>query len=353
MQLLIYGKWIYEETMKVGIVGWGTISDIHAQALVSAENCSLNAACTTSTSKNKLIRNKYDIEIFNNYEDMLNSDLIDSVSICTPSGAHLDFAVEAARKKKNVIIEKPIEVTVERAKEIINACKENDVALAIIYQSRYLSSVKKIKEVISKKQLGKIFHASAYVKWYRDQEYYDSAAWRGTKKLDGGGVLINQAIHTVDLLQYFVGNVIEVSAFTGAFTHTNIEVEDSVTAILRFENEAIGVIEASTSINPAQSRRIEIHGEKGSVILDGDIGVIKIDGYENENENLDASKSSADSPLAGFSIIPHKNQFEEISNRIMNGEVPSVSGVEALKSLAIVEGIYHSSRDKRIISLEK
>lgn len=337
--------------MKVGIVGWGTISDIHAQAIVTSENCSLNAAFTSSTSKNKLIRNKYDIEVFNNYEDMLNSDLIDSVSICTPSGAHLDFAVEAAGKKKNVIIEKPIEVSVERAKQIINACKENYVALAIIYQSRYLSSVQKIKEVISKKQLGKIFHSSAYVKWYRDQEYFDSGAWRGTKKLDGGGVLINQAIHTIDLLQYFVGNIVEISSFTGTFTHSNIEVEDSATAILRFENEAIGVIEASTSINPAQSRRIEIHGEKGTVILDGDKAVIKIDGYESDDENLEKKKSGADSPLSGFSIIPHKMQFEEISNRIMNGEVPSVSGEEALKSLAIVEGIYHSSRDKRIISL--
>lgn len=339
--------------MKVGIVGWGTISDIHAQALVAAENCSLNAVFTSSTSKNIAILEKYNVEIFNNYEDMLNSNLIDSVSICTPSGAHLEFAVEAARKSKNVIIEKPIEVTVDRAKEIINACEENDVALAIIYQSRYLSAVQKIKDVISKNQLGKIFHASAYVKWYRNQEYYDSGAWRGTKELDGGGVLINQAIHTIDLLQYFVGNVMDVSAFTGTFTHNNIEVEDSSTAILRFENGAIGMIEASTSIKPAQSRRIEIHGEKGTVILDGDNAIIKIDGYENDNENMEVSNSGADSPLSGFSIIPHKKQFEEISNGIMNGEVPNVSGAEALKSLAIVEGIYHSSRDKKIISLEK
>lgn len=339
--------------MKVGIVGWGTISDIHAQALVEAENCSLNAVFTSSISKNKLILEKYNVEIFNNYEDMINSNLIDSVSICTPSGAHLEFALKAARKGKNIIIEKPIEVTVKRAKEIINACEENHVALAVIYQSRYLSSVQRIRDIISKKRLGKIFHASAYVKWYRNQEYYDSGAWRGTKELDGGGVLINQAIHTVDLLQYFVGNVKEVSAFTGTFTHNNIEVEDSSTAILRFENGAIGTIEASTSINPAQSRRIEIHGEKGTVILDGDNAVIQIDGYENDNENSEVSKSGSDSPLSGFSIIPHKKQYEEISNKIMNREMPNVSGEEALKSLAIVEGIYHSSRDKNIISLEK
>ena len=339
--------------MKVGIVGWGTISDIHAQALVAAENCSLKAVFTSSTSKNKSILEKYDIEIFNNYEDMLNSNLIDSVSICTPSGAHLEFAVEATRKKKNVIIEKPIEVTVERAEEIINACKENDVALAIIYQSRYLNAAQKIKDVISKNLLGKIFHASAYIKWYRTEEYYDSGAWRGTKELDGGGVLINQAIHTIDLLQYFVGNVKEVSAFTGTFTHKNIEVEDSTAAILRFENEAIGVIEASTSVKPAQARRIEIHGENGTVILDGDNAIIKIEGYESENEDLEESNSGADSPLSGFSFIPHKKQFEEIADRIMNVKEPNVSGAEALKSLAIVEGIYHSNNDKRIVSIDK
>lgn len=337
--------------LKYGIVGWGTISGIHAQALTNACNCLLSAVYTSSEIKAKEIKTKYNVDVFTNYNDMLKSD-IDVVSICTPSGTHLEYGVQAAVNGKHVVVEKPIEITTERGRELINACKNNNVLLGVIFQNRYLDAVKKIKKFIDENGLGKIHHVSAYVKWWRGQDYYDSSQWRGTYKLDGGGALMNQSIHTVDLLIYLIGNIKEVAAFTGTFAHERIEVEDSAVIAVKFESGAIGVMEVSTSIQPAQPRRIEIHGEKGTVILNGDEAVFNIPGFESSIESV-ISNSGADSPLAGFKFEPHMLQLEEISEAILNKNEIRVDGEEALKSLAVVKAVYKASKLNRIELIPK
>lgn len=335
--------------LKYAIVGWGSISDIHAQALIEAENSVLTAVYTSSIEKKEQITEKYDVQVFNDYKELLKTD-IDVVSICTPSGTHLEFGKLAAEAGKHVVVEKPIEVSIEKGKKLIEICKDNRVKLGLIFQNRYLKSVIKIKSIIDEGLLGKIFHVSAYIKWFRTQDYYNSGNWRGTFNLDGGGATMNQAIHTVDLLLHLIGDVEKVAALTGTFTHVGIEVEDSSVAVLKFKNGAIGTIEASTAIQPAQPRCIEIHGEKGTIILEGDEEKIKIEGYENNN-TPQKSDSSTNSPFAGFKIYPHKNQFEAISNSIINNYEIAVNGEESLKSLALVKSIYESDRIGQFVKI--
>jgi predicted dehydrogenase len=258
----------------------------------------------------------------------------------------------AARAGKHVIVEKPIEVTLERARQLINVCRENDVSLAVIYQSRWISAIAGLKKSLEDQLIGKVFMGDAYIKWYRGQDYYDSAAWRGTFELDGGGVLINQAIHTIDLLQWFMGDVESISGKIATLTHERLEGEDNAVAIVKFKSGALGVIEGSTSIQPAQPRRIELHGEKGTVILDGDD--VKVLGSGKADDGKEKGEASgAASPFSGFSYEPHKLQFEAIAQAILRGQQPPVSGEESLKSLAIVLAVYESSRTNNPVSMDE
>ncbi|MFQ6115860.1 MAG: Gfo/Idh/MocA family protein [bacterium] len=338
------------DELKIAIIGWGTISHIHAQAILSSQHCELCCVYSSSVDKNDQIKANYSVQVFNNYDELLKSDLVDAVAICTPSGAHLNFAVKAANAGKCVIIEKPIEVTLARAQKIIEACHRNNVTLSVIYQNRFSDAVIRIKDILKENKLGKIFYASGYVKWYRSQDYYDSGKWRGTIALDGGGALMNQAIHTIDLLVYLVGDIKSVCGFASTFTHERIEVEDSAVASLRYENGAIGVFEASTSIKPAQARRIEIHGENGTIILDGDLLTVTIDD-KREVENFSKPKTRAGLTPSGYDIMLHQRQYDEIAAAIQHETSPMVNGEESIKSLAVVNAIYESNRTGKIIDI--
>ena len=340
--------------LKVGIVGVGNIADIHAQALISSSNVNLVTVFSRNENNVRAFAERYNITGYTNWDKFISDENLDCVSICTPNGTHLEYGSKAAVAQKHVIVEKPIEVTLKRAKKLIATCKEHNVGLAVIYQNRFLDSMSDLKGQLEKNVLGKLFMGDAYIKWFRSQEYYDSGAWRGTIELDGGGVLINQAIHTVDLLQWLMGDVETIFAQTGRFTH-KLEGEDNAVATLRFKNGAIGVIEASTSVQPAQPRRVEIHGEKGSIVINGDDAEISIVGEKEDKDPNDekiVQSAGASSPLAGFSIEPHKKQFEAIVEAINNNSIPPVSGEESIKSLAIVTAIYESSKTNAMVNLD-
>ncbi len=338
--------------LKIGIVGVGNIADIHAQALIESANTELVSVYSRDKEKAHQFGEEYDISFYTDWSKFISDSDLDGVSICTPNGTHLDYGIKAAKSKKHVIVEKPIEVTLERAKELIRVCKENGVGLAVIYQNRFINSIGNLKTQLEQNIIGKVFLGDAYIKWFRSQDYYDSGAWRGTIELDGGGVLINQAIHTVDLLQWLIGDVETIFAQTGRFTH-EMEGEDNVVATLRFKSGAIGVIEASTSVQPAQSRRIEIHGEKGTILINGDTVKISIAGEQKRtNDERPVKSSGTSSPLASFSFEPHKKQFEAIAENIANKGVPPVSGEESLKSLAIVMAIYKSAKTNTIVNID-
>jgi predicted dehydrogenase len=254
---------------------------------------------------------------------------------------------------KHVVVEKPIEVTLDRAKQLIDVCKTNGVKLAVIFQNRFTPNVQKLKNQLDKGAIGDIFLGDAYIKWFRKQSYYDSAAWRGTFILDGGGALINQAIHTIDLLQWIMGEVESVYGQVGTFTHDGIEGEDTAVAVLRFCSGALGVIEGSTSVQPALARRLEIHGTKGTAVLNNDLFTIQT-GKDTDKQQKNASSSGgAASPLQGYSLVPHQKQFEVIVDAIKNDTQPPLSGQEAMKSLAIVLAVYESSNTNQPVFLKE
>jgi predicted dehydrogenase len=332
------------DVKRIGIVGCGVIADIHAQAIDQIANGQLVAVYSRNRDNAHKIGKKYSVDFYTDWEKFINDTRIDIISICTPSGTHLDFGVKAAMAGKHVVVEKPIEVTVDRGQELIDSCTKSGISLAVIFQYRYLDSVKKMKEMIANGTIGDIFHADAHVKWFRSQEYYDSAAWRGTFALDGGGVLINQAIHTIDLLRYLVGEIDYIFGQIGTYTHQRIEGEDDAAAALRFKNGAMGTIVASTSMSPAKPRIIEIHGSNGTIILDGDDLIIPRDIADESDARRKIKTVGADSPLQGFSPEPHRRQFEEIIDHINKGIQPPVSGEDSLRSLAVVRAIYESSK---------
>jgi len=347
---------IVTNKLKIGVVGCGVIADIHAQAIMESQNTKLVSAFSRSEKNASLFGEKYKIKWDTNWEQFISDPEIDAVSICTPSGNHLDYGEKAARARKHVIVEKPIEVTLERAQRLINVCKDEDVQLAVIFQSRFMPHIQNFKRQLDNNIIGKVFMGDAYIKWFRSQEYYDSGVWRGTMKLDGGGALINQSIHTIDLLQWIMGGVESLYGQIGTFTHERLEGEDNAVATLRFKSGAVGVIEGSTSIQPSQSRRIELHGENGTATIDDNSVEIQLADSEVEKENNirknDKVGMGSSSALAGFSIDPHKDQFDEIAEAIERNEKPPVAGEESLKALAIILAIYESSKTNMPVVLE-
>ncbi len=339
--------------LNIGIAGCGTIATIHGQAIDESQKLKLISVFSRTESNAANMGEKFGVSWHTDWSTFISDPEMDAVSICTPSGNHLDYGKMVAEAGKHVIVEKPIEITLERARQLIKVCEENGVALAVIYQSRFIPEIKEVKIKLDEQEIGDLFMGDAYIKWFRDQKYYDSGAWRGTLALDGGGVLINQAIHTVDLLQWFMGDVESIYGKTNTLTHERLEGEDNAIAVVKYKSGAMGVIVGSTSIQPAQPRRIELHGKNGSITLDGDdVKMLKAEEKETVEQDKKSLASGASSPMAGFSIDPHRDQFEAIADAIDEGREPPVSGKESLKSLAIVLAIYKSSKSNVSVNMD-
>ncbi len=328
--------------LRIGIVGLGVISYRHAQSVLETENAELVAASSRTEENREKFSKEFDVRMFADYEEMLKQDDIDAVSICTPSGTHLGFGMKAAEAGKHVIVDKPIEVSVDRAQKLVESCEKNGVKLAVIYQNRYSDAVLKLKDAVDSGKIGKPVMARGTVKWFRSQEYYTDSGWRGTLDLDGGGALINQSIHTLDLLIWILGDLKCVFGLKDTLTHKGIEAEDNLVATLQFLSGALGQFEASTSVVPQQPRTIEINGSKGTAILKGDEFQLITDDDQN---SVDFSQQEDDS----FFV----KQYRDIVNAILEGDQPPVSGPEALKSLAAVEAIYDSCRQHTAVKPSK
>ncbi|MEX0648261.1 MAG: Gfo/Idh/MocA family oxidoreductase [Balneolaceae bacterium] len=343
-----------QKAFGIGIAGCGSISDTHAEAILQTKRGKLVSVFSRSAPNRERLTGNYDLTGFSDYSEFLSQPDLHIVVICTPSGNHLEYGMAAAEAGKHVVVEKPIEINTERGGKLITHCKKHNVKLAVIYQNRFFEQVVRMKKSIDNGEIGSVFMASGSVKWYRDQEYYSGSPWRGTLDLDGGGALINQSIHTIDLLQWFNGGVKSVLGFKGTYTHDGIEGEDNAVAALKFNNGAIGVFEASTSINPPQQRTIEIHGEIGTALLDGDIFRVQKAGNGNEDEMArEKDSAGASSPLAGMTYENHKQQYDRILEAIQNDYTPPVSGEESLQSLAVVEAIYRSAKEGRQVDIEE
>jgi predicted dehydrogenase len=341
-----------------GIIGCGMIANFHAKAIADIENAEVVACQSRSFESAEKFAGEFGGTAYKTLDEMLADPAVDIVTICTPSGAHLEPALSAAAAGKHVIIEKPLEVTLERCDQIIDACKKNNVVLSTIFPSRFHEASLQLKNAIDAGKFGTLTLGDAYVKWFRTQEYYDSGKWRGTWELDGGGALMNQAIHSVDLLTWLMGPVAEISAQTATLAHDRIEVEDVATASLRFENGALGTIEATTAAFPGSLKKIEIHGSKGSAgIEEEDIKFWAFEEMTTEDEGIVAAFKSrtqtgggaADPSAIGHAA--HAHQFRDVLAAIENGTKPEIDGAEGRRSVEIIVAIYEAAKQKKTVTL--
>jgi UDP-N-acetyl-2-amino-2-deoxyglucuronate dehydrogenase len=338
----------------IALIGAGNIARVHAAAIAEIPNARLAGIYDTSEAACRALAGQVgDVYWTLDLDQLLGRDGVDIVNICTPSGTHAELAVPAARASKHLIVEKPLDVTIERADRIIEAARENGVKLAGIFPYRFRAGARKAKEAIAQGRLGRLVMADAYVKWYRSQEYYEG--WHGTWALDGGGALMNQAIHNVDLLQWLAGPVETIFGRTATLGH-NMETEDTASALLTFACGVMGVIQAATSCWPGDPARIELHGTRGTIVLEeGRIAAWKLaDGSPKEEQEMIAlegadGRSFAD-PMA-IAHVGHRLQIEDMIEAIETGREPRVNGMEACKAIEVIRAIYLSAQHRETMHL--
>ena len=343
----------------VGIIGTGNIAETHANAVLASRGVRLVACYNHNAAKGDAFASRFGIRSYHDLDGFLSDADVDIVMIATPSGAHLEPALSAIESgKKAVIVEKPMEITTARCDAMIEAAERKGVLLAGIFQSRYFKAVRLLKNALDEGRFGRVTMISAQFNWYRTQEYYDDVPWHGTKALDGGGVLINQGIHTIDLLRWFGGDVDSVSSFCGALGHERIEVEDTGVASIRFKSGALGIIEGTTASYPGSMRRVEICGIDGSALLAGDsIGAWDFKDERPEDAAIKASIAEATAPTWGASTpsvadaSAHAENIEDVVRALEAGTEPMVSGREARKAVELVEAIYDSAYSGKVIRL--
>ncbi len=330
--------------VKFGLIGTGNVSEVHARSISEIENAELVAVAGRNSQKTRELSKKFNCDVSRSIDELISRTDIDAVCILTPSGTHANIGIKAAQHGKHVMVEKPIDVNFEKADDLIRECEKQNVKLSVISQRRYSNGVQRIKDAMKNGSIGKVGFGGAQVRWYRSQEYYDSAGWRGTWKLDGGGALINQSIHYVDLLQYIVGPVEEVFGYCKTMSH-NIEVEDLVVGSLKFKNGALGLIEASTSAYPGLFSRVDVYGENGTAALVDDELELLISknglNFKRESKSADKIKSNSTSQI---SYELHKKQLENFVNSILKGANLDVKAKDGRNALAVVIGLYESCK---------
>ncbi len=341
------------------IVGCGMIAEYHARAIQEIPNARLVAVQSRNRANAERIAALVGgCDIYTDLDEMLRRKDIHIVNVCTPSGAHMEPAVAAAEAGKHVVVEKPLEITLARCDRIIEACDRAGVKLCTIFPSRFSEANRLIKEAIDAGRFGRLTLGDTYVKWWRTQEYYDSGDWRGTWQLDGGGALMNQSIHNVDLLYWFMGDVVEIQAFTATLAHERIEVEDTAVACLRFKSGALGVIEGTTSAYPGLPKRCEIHGDSGTAIVEQD--AITFWQFRNETpedeqireryRQLAAAAGGAADPR-GITHHGHMEQLKDFLRAIDRNEDPLIDGREGRKSVEIILAIYKAASSGQKVRL--
>jgi predicted dehydrogenase len=340
------------ERIQFGIVGLGTIADFHARAVQALVGAGLHACYSRDMEKAKRFAVRYGCLPYADYEAFLADPRVDVVCIATPSGAHRDPAIAAARAGKHVAVEKPLEVTPERCQQIIDACARKRVKLVTIFPSRFKDVTKVIKQALDEKRIGKPVSGSAFIRWYRDQAYYDSAAWRGTRALDGGGCLMNQGIHAVDLLIHLMGDPVEVFAYTSRPSRKRIEVETHVVANLKFRNGALGVIEASTEMYPGYPKCLWISGTEGSIAVEEDDLLHWAFSKPRRSDRTIFGKFAAGAEPSGGASDPraishegHQRQFQDLVDALQGKKArPACAGREGMRSVKLICAIYESAR---------
>lgn len=332
------------KTIKFGILGCGVIASTHAKVIEAIADAELLGVADASIENAEKFAKEHNVHSYSSYSEMLSSKEIDVVCVCTPSYFHEQNAIDAIDAGKHVILEKPMALTTDACDRIIEKCKESGKLLTVISQMRFADDVKRTKRLIEENAFGKISMCSLEMNYYRDAQYYANSNWRGTLKYDGGGALINQGIHGIDLIRYLLGNVVQVRAIKKTVSH-KIEAEDSLAAVVEFECGAIGTVEASTCAYPGFDRKIKIYGDRGYVVLTEDnVTELMVDGEKKEINPTSSNMATANSN-AVKNITYHKAQFENFISAINGNADISVDCHAGKNAVDIVERIYRSAKE--------
>ncbi|MCY9515726.1 Gfo/Idh/MocA family protein [Paenibacillus apiarius] len=343
-----------ERKLRFGIIGAGVIMPSHIDGIRNNGGAAEAAAiCDIDIDKARNAAEKYDIPVaVADIDELLKRDDIDVVSICLPSGLHAEAAIAAAQAGKHVLCEKPIDVTLEKIDSMIAVCRQYGVKLGAVYQRRMMPAAIAAREAIAAGKLGRMVLGDAYLKYYRSPEYYKSAGWRATWELDGGGALMNQAIHGLDLVQWMMGDIESVFAYAAPLVR-DIPVEDTAVVAVKYKSGAFGVIQGATSVNPAQDTRFELHGELGTIAFgDGGIAAWTYPGGEEDMPQLGTeAKQSPGSDPRSLSADGHALLVRDLIESIREDREPAVSGEEARKAVALILAIYESARTGKEVRL--
>ena len=342
-----------------GIIGTGMIGGFHAGAIEILDNARLVAACDVVEERVNSFAREHGCKAYTTVADLMADDDVDVVTIGTPSGSHMDPAIAAAEAGKHAIVEKPLEITLDRIDRVIEAHEKAGTRLGGVFNSRFTDAGQLFKAAADAGRFGTRTFGVAHCPWWRTQEYYDSGGWRGTMAVDGGGSYMNQGIHTVDMLQWVMGEIEEVFAYTTCLAHTGIDVEDTGTAALKFKNGALGSINCTTSMWPGHFRMVEVAGDKGSVVM-GDYNFMfwqfaeeseEDDRIRRDHVEFPTSSVGASDPSTGMTGELHAKNFAEFLTALDEGTKPLVDGAEARKSVAIILAIYESAKTGKPVTV--
>jgi predicted dehydrogenase len=339
-------------TIHVGLIGAGNISDTHARALRAMTAMEIAAVYSPTRDHAEQFAARYGGTAHDSLDVMLAHRPLDMVVIGTPSGLHADHGIAAAARGLHVLVEKPIDVTTARADALIDAADTSGVTLGVIFQDRLKPDVRRLKALVDAGRLGRPILVNARVKWYRPPSYYAGSRWRGTRALDGGGALMNQGVHTVDLLLWLLGPVRRLFAQAITALHA-IDVEDTAVAVLEFSNGAVGTLEAATSAYPGYSRQIELTGTNGTIRLDGDT-LAAIDLHDVRDDERPSGPAAATVSAASAVVADataHTRVFEDFVGAVTQRRAPVCDGRSGRRSTALIEAIYESARTGQPVDL--
>jgi len=345
------------KTYNFGIVGAGLIADFHARAIADLPNAKLIACCDPAIDRAKALAVEHSCKAFAGFEEMLELDEIDIVTIATPSGLHGTPAIAAAKAGKHVICEKPLEITLEKTDAVIAAHKEAGTFLGGVFQNRFNDAMTPLRNAIKSKRFGTITYAGVYVPWWRTDEYY-KGSWHGTWNLDGGGALMNQSIHMIDMLCDLMPPVEVVAAFADHIGHPQIQAEDTSVAALKFTGGAMGIIYGTSASWPGQYKRFEITGTKGTVVyLEDSLTTWQFADEEPADEKVRkqfgqiAQTGGGKADPAAIAHDNHTKNFAAFLDALDGKTSLELDGAEARKAVALILAIYESAKEGKLVKL--
>lgn len=341
--------------LRMALLGGGSIGAVHAQAIHDVEGARLTLVSDGGSGRGRALAERFGAHYLPDANAAATDARVDAVVVATPSGLHAEAAVPAAEHGKHVLVEKPLDVRLARCDAMIEAARRHGTVLAGVFQNRFAPGVARARDALAAGRLGRLVLANAVVPWHRPAGYYRDGGWHGTRDLDGGGALMNQGIHSVDLLQHLAGPVVRVAAESGTRVHA-IEVEDTASAALRFASGALGTLQATTASWPGTPARVELYGETGSIVLeDGRIAMWRLADADADEEEamlgLERDGGSGASDPSAIGVERHRLQIADFVDAVQTGRPPAVPGEDARRAVEIVLAVYASARGGSPVAL--